>query len=111
MRYAALREVFGTLRFRLTVWNTAVVLLTVVVTLVGVREGLRRILTHRLHEFLREEYLEVEHRIEQSYTNWPQVYEELNEKVEWHQPRRMYVQVFDAAGKLQWSSMQTPDEE
>ena len=35
------REVFGTLRFRLTIWNTAVVLVFVLVTRWGAREGLR----------------------------------------------------------------------
>src|SRR5207244_10309488 len=33
----------------------------------------------------------------------------LTEKVESHKARRMCVQLFDAAGKLQWSSGPTPD--
>ena len=41
MPYAHLKEIYGTLRFRLTLWNTAVVLVLVLVTLWGVREGLR----------------------------------------------------------------------
>lgn len=109
MRSAPLKEIFGTLRFRLTLWNTAVVLLTVVVTLVGVREGLRRIQAKRQQEFLREECLEVQHQIEQGYPRWERIYEELTEKVESHKARRMCVQVFDVAGKLQWSSTPKPE--
>ena len=41
MRFEQLRTLFRSLRFRLTAWNTAVVLLIVIVTLFGVREALR----------------------------------------------------------------------
>ena len=55
MRFRRLSDVFRSLRFRLTVWNTAVVLLTVVGTLMGVREALRFAMRHEIDQVLRED--------------------------------------------------------
>ena len=54
MLSAPLKELSGSLRFRLTLWYTGVVLLMVIVTLVGIREGLRITVLHEVDQFLRE---------------------------------------------------------
>ena len=64
-----LKSVFRSLRFRLTVWNTAVVLLTVVGTLIGVREGLRITIRHEVDDLLREDANEVELAVRELYPN------------------------------------------
>ncbi len=69
MRFRRLRDVFRSLRFRLTLWNTAVVLLTVVCTLMGVREALRFALRHEIDQLLREDALEVELAVEQMHNS------------------------------------------
>ena len=67
MRYEQLRAVFRSLRFRLTAWNTAVVLLTVLLALFGVREGLRLSLVDELEKSLVDDSHEVSLAVEQFY--------------------------------------------
>ncbi|HEY8505137.1 MAG TPA: hypothetical protein VIL46_11185, partial [Gemmataceae bacterium] len=54
-----LRRRARSLRFRLAFWNTAVILLLVGGTLVGIREGLRYTLLRELDGQLTEDALEV----------------------------------------------------
>ena len=49
-----------TLRFRLMVWNAAVVIITAVVTLVGLREAVRFTLIRELDQLLAEDVREIE---------------------------------------------------
>ena len=59
MRFAKIREVFGTLHFRLTMWHTATVLFMVVVTLLAVREGVRSALLQETDQLLSEDAREM----------------------------------------------------
>ena len=52
MRFEQFRAIFRSLRFRLTAWNTTVVLLTVLLALVGVHEGLRLSLINEMDKSL-----------------------------------------------------------
>src|SRR5438477_460612 len=59
------RENVRTLRFRLTLWNTAIVFLFVLATLWGVREELRLFLWKEADEQLIEDAREVKETVEQ----------------------------------------------
>jgi heavy metal sensor kinase len=111
MSFANLRVVFGTLRARLTLWNTVVLLVLMGLTLMAVREGLSRLLRDRLDEFLQEEMAEIRDDIRERAPRWPEIHKALNNKSRDHPHRRMFVQLFTPAGALLWSSDQTPEEE
>jgi heavy metal sensor kinase len=108
MRFTRTREIFGTLRFRLTLWNTAVVLVAVGLALFGVREGVRLTLQHEADLLLRQDLEEVTLTLEQSFPHWSQAYNELNRMTEAHKQRGMFVQMFDGEGKAWWSSTDAP---
>ena len=61
-----LREIARTLRFRLTAWNTALVLVVVISTLIGVHEGVRLTLVNEFDEMLREDLHEIRLSFKQS---------------------------------------------
>ncbi|HEY2908871.1 MAG TPA: ATP-binding protein [Gemmataceae bacterium] len=110
MPSAKLKVIFGTLRARLTIWNSAVVLLLVVTTLVGVREGLRQLLAERNYEFLQEEMDEIEDEFrDRSVAQTDEIHRDLNYKATDHRRRKLFIQVFDPNGANIWSSEQTPE--
>ncbi|MBL9123225.1 MAG: HAMP domain-containing protein [Planctomycetaceae bacterium] len=109
MRFARLSVYTRSLRFRLLAWNTFVVLLMVVVTLLAVREGLRLMLIREMDQLLEEDLLEIRLAVEQFYPNWDQIQEELNRKAIGHAHRELFVQVLDAQGQPLRSSVNTPD--
>jgi signal transduction histidine kinase len=111
MSFANLRVSFGTLRARLTLWNTLVLLALVALTLVGVREGLRMLLLGNLDAFLEEEMAEAQDDIREQSPRWQEIYRTLDHKALDHPRRRMFVQVFGPSGELLWSSDRTPQEE
>ncbi|MSR60189.1 MAG: hypothetical protein EXS05_21550 [Planctomycetaceae bacterium] len=96
----AVRETFGSLRLRLTLWNTAVVLLLVVFTLWGVREGLRFILWHEADEQLVEDAREVALTYEQLYPDEAKIEDELNRKAITHTHRGLHMRIFDQQRRL-----------
>lgn len=98
------RAVFGTLRFRLLFWNTLVVLLMVLPTLIGVRETLRHTLREELDQLLREDVLEVDLLLHQLQNSAEELHQELNLKARGHAHRGWFVQLFNAAGGLVWQS-------
>jgi signal transduction histidine kinase len=108
MRYEQLRATFRSLRFRLTAWNTAVVLLTVLLALFGVREGLRLSLMRELELSLLDDSVEVSLAVEQFYPDLDQAYKEMQRKVVGHEDRDLFVQLLAADGKALWSSENTP---
>src|SRR5258708_28790774 len=103
-----LKEVFGTLRFRLTVWNTAVVLVFVLTTLWGVREGLRFVLWREADDQLLEDAREIEKTIEQHYTDLEKIKEELDRKATTHTHRGLHIRIFDESGAEIWVSTNAP---
>src|SRR5713101_4401202 len=104
MPSAHLREIFGTLRFRLTVWNTTVVLLFVLATLWGVREELRLFLWKEADDQLLDDASEVKATIEQLYPDSASIYAELDRKATTHSHRGLHVRIFDEAEKVLWTS-------
>src|SRR5579871_4441768 len=101
---AHLKEVFGSLRFRLTMWNTAIVLLMVVVTLGGVREGLRITLWHEADDQLSDDADEILLTIEQLYPDVKEIHAELNRKAISHTHQGLYIQIFNANRQTEWTS-------
>lgn len=107
MRFTPLYELFSTLRVRLTLWNTAVVLLVVGLTLFGVHEGLRIALRHEADELLREDMEAVSLTLSQNDEG--SAFRQLRRTVQAHHGRGMFVQVFDRDRRLRWASAGTPD--
>lgn len=108
MPFGHLREIFGTLRFRLTVWNTVVVLAMVVVTLWGLREGMRLTLWDEADKQLVEDAGEIRLTIEQLYPDFDAIHEELDRKAVSHSNHSFFVQIFDERGNVIWTSVNPP---
>jgi heavy metal sensor kinase len=109
MRFGPVKHLFRTLRFRLTFWNTIVILVLVSAALWGVREGLRWTLLTELDRELAEDVEEVRLNIESYYPNWEQIGKELKPKVISHRERQWYVRVFSTDGALLWASASAPE--
>ena len=104
----AAKEFFGTLRFRLTVWNTAVVLVFVLTTLWGVREGLRLVLWREADEQLLEDAREIKDTIEHFYPDWEKIKDELDRKAITHTHRGLHIRIFDESGAVEYDSINAP---
>jgi heavy metal sensor kinase len=103
-----LKDVVGTLRFRLTVWNTAVVLVFVLTTLWGVREGLRLVLWKEADDQLLEDAREIEETIEQLYPDLEKIKAELDRKATTHTHRGLHIRIFDEKGVVEYNSTNAP---
>jgi two-component system, OmpR family, heavy metal sensor histidine kinase CusS len=99
MRFARLSGIFRSLRFRLTAWNTAVVLLTVGGALIGVREGLRHTLQGDMDEQLREDADELAQAVVQSYPKWESVFPQIDRKAAVHRHLDLFIQLLDDRDK------------
>ena len=88
MRFERLSSLLRSLRFRLTAWNTAVVLFTVGAALVGVREGLRHTLLRETDQQLADEAKEISDAVGESYPRREPVCHE--SKVHRRSPARAY---------------------
>lgn len=96
-------------RFQLTVWNTVTSLLLVVLTLVGLREGLRLSLWNEADHQLVEDAAEVKLTIEQLYPDLQQIHDELNRKAVSHTHRGLYIRIFAENGDGLWNSANFPN--
>src|SRR5262249_28013873 len=99
-----------TLRFRLVAWNTLVVLLIVLPTLVLVREIAGRLVHHEIGRILDEDISEIKIRIKQFPTDMPRVYKGLQRQARGHARHGWFVQFFDDRGKVVWESENTPED-
>lgn len=108
MPSAPLSSSFRSLRFRLTVWNTAVVLLTVGAAFGFVRLGLRGSLLDETDAILDEDAHEVGLAIKEFYPMMQSIYQEMDRKAEGHKNRRLFVQLFDETGNELHSTSSTP---
>ncbi len=109
MPSAHLREIFGTLRFRLTLWNTAVVFVFVVATLWGVREGLRFVLWHEADDQLVDDAVEIKQTIEDFFPDIERIHEELERKAATHTHRGLHVRIFDDQARQLWCTKSAPE--
>ncbi len=99
------------LRFRLTVWNTLVVLVTVVVALIAVREGLRYYLLVETDAVLDDEVKEILLTVDKFYPEREQVIAVLKRKDEAHLDRGWHIRWLDEDGVTTiWSSPLAPNQ-
>jgi heavy metal sensor kinase len=108
MRFEQLRSLLRSLRFRLSAWNTAAVLLLVVVTLLSVREGLRLTLLTENDQLLLDDAREVILAVERFYPDLPEIYNEMDRKATGHEDRGLFVQLLDPNGRLLSSKGEAP---
>lgn len=110
MPFAPLKSsFFRSLRFRLTAWNTAVVLLTVGLAFVFVREGLRVALLDETDVILKEEAEEVTLAVGELYPKMDAIFQEMDRKARGHVNRKLFVQLFDEQGELLLSTSTESD--
>ncbi len=96
------------LRSRLAAWNTFVVVLTVAVSLVAVREGLRITLVRENDNELFDHALEMELAVERMYPDLRAIGEEFDRKVLGHQHRTLFVKLLDDHGQTLANSLRAP---
>lgn len=94
--------------FRLMLWNTCIVLLTVFITLAAVREGLRWMLIYETEGLLDEDAHELALAVRQFYPDMAEIRAEMERKAVGHAHRDLFVQLLNEQGEVQWSSVHTP---
>lgn len=107
MRFGRLEPVLGafdnlfrTLRFRLTFWNTGTILLLVLATLFGLRESIRIALLREFESVLADDVVEVRMVLKRYYPDWRQINDELERKAASHKDREWFVRIFNEDGRV-----------
>jgi signal transduction histidine kinase len=101
---------FQTLRFRLTFWNTIVLLLACLLALWAAREGMRMTLLNETRDLLREETTELELAVNQLYPEMESVHDELTRKIRGHSQHGWFAELKDESGQTLWRSESYPDD-
>ena len=109
MLFERIETFFSSLRFRLSAWNTAAVLLIVIVTLLALREALRFSLLQENDLLLMDDAYEVVLAVEGLYPSLDQIEKEMERKALGHVDRELFVQLLDSDGKLIASQGKPPD--
>jgi heavy metal sensor kinase len=100
--------IIRTLRFRLTLWNSVIFLLMVVITLAAVRESLRITLRYEADTQLKDDAREIRLMLEELYPRTDVIFEELDRKAITHTHRSLYVRVLDEQQRVVWSTPNAP---
>lgn len=100
---------WATLRGRLTVWNTAIVLLAILASLLAVRLALRRSLVSEADVVLRGEVNEVAIALRDLYPDLDAVVAELRRKAIGHEERGWFTQLLQDDGTTIWMSERCPE--
>src|SRR5262245_3025752 len=108
MLFGRLSGLLRTLRFRLLIGNTLVLVLMVVPTLVGVREYLLYALRQEFDRILEEDTLEVRLALAQYYPDWDKFYQAMDRKSQGHAHHGWFVQLFEPDGRPVWASPNSP---
>ena len=98
-----------TLRVRLTIWNTAVVLLAIFCSLGAVRLGARAALFREADLVLQGEVAEIVLALRDRATSNDQIVNELERKMTGHEARGWFSQFIDKSDKTIWKSPSCPD--
>jgi two-component system heavy metal sensor histidine kinase CusS len=101
---------WASLRARLTLWNTLVVLLTVTAALLAVRLGARAMLFREADAVLVGEVNEVVLALREFSPDTAAVVDELRRKAEGHEARGWFTQLLDRQGRTIWKSETCPME-
>lgn len=100
-----------TLRFRLSAWNAGVVILTAILTLVGLRQGVQWALLREVDQVLVEDAQEIALALENATPeDLPGLQEELLRKAVGHKQRGWYVKLYTADDDIVWATPGAPDE-
>ncbi|MHB1422218.1 MAG: sensor histidine kinase [Gemmataceae bacterium] len=108
MSFDRLRALLQTLRFRLTLWNSTVILVLLVVNLAAVRAGLKFTISQMVNEFLNEELDSAVLDFNRLSADPEQLHSDYNRQATRHPRRHLFVQLIDDQGQLAWSSEQAP---
>ena len=101
--------IFRSLRFRLAVWNTLVLLALVAVTLFIVHEALRVVLLRDVDQRLIEDAAEFRLAFAELYPdNEQEIYRDMDRKARSHRDERLFLQLLDREGTVKWESRETP---
>ncbi len=109
MLFARLDQLFQTLRFRLTFWNTGMILVLVLATLAGLRVALRWTLQHELDGVLSEDVEEVQLIVARYWPDQTAIAEELERKATTHSQRTWFARILSPDGSVLWDTSSTPD--
>jgi len=101
---------WATLRVRLTIWNTAVVLLVSLAALLAVRIGAKAALYREADAVLQGEVNEVAIALRDLYPNTDAVVGELRRKAAGHEERGWFTQLLKDNGETIWKSDSCPEE-
>lgn len=109
MSFERLSHLSRTLRFRLMVWNTVVVLLTGIAILIVLREGVRLSLLHEIDEILLEDLKEIALAVKEAHArDDTPLREELDRKARGHIRHKWFAQFIDSGGRSLWESVDAP---
>jgi len=100
---------WDTLRVRLTLWNTAVVLAMAAAALFAVRIGARDALLREADTVLRGEMSEIELAVKKLHPDTDAVVEVLRRKADSHEARGWFTQILTEDGHTAWRSDRCPD--
>lgn len=110
MRSRSARRVpWGTLRFRLTAWNTAVVLSMTVATLLAARLAAKATIYADADDELRGGAREVVLALQDLFPNMEAVVSEMRRKAASHDQRGWFTQLLREDGTKVWTSQNCPD--
>ena len=99
---------FNTIRVRLTIWNSVVVLLLILLALIVSRQGIVYTLEHETRELLREELIELELAFKQLHPDYESIRNELSRKIESHSRHNWFSKLVNESGKTLWKSPNFP---
>src|SRR5262245_27089019 len=109
MPFERISGLLRTFRARLTFWNTVAFFALLVLTLFGIREGLRFVLRDLLDSLLLQDARDVELILDKYYPNdRDAIANELDRKVFGYEERGWFAQVLDQNGKV-WITAKNPE--
>jgi heavy metal sensor kinase len=108
-RPTSLNALWHTLRFRLAVWNATVVIVTALLTLLGLRQGVQWALLREVDQALFEDSQEIELALQgTSESEIDQLQEQMLRKAVGHKQRGWYVKLCDASDRIIWATPGAP---
>ncbi|MBX7168855.1 MAG: HAMP domain-containing histidine kinase [Pirellulales bacterium] len=96
------------IRIRLTLWNTGVLLLTVLVALWTLRWGLWQVARAETDELIQDDIGELSLQFERLWPDMTAILEVMNRKAIAHAHRGVFMQVLGPDGRVTWNSASTP---
>lgn len=111
MHFAQLKSLVRSLQFRLMAWNTAVVLLTVLITLFAVREGLRLAMRSEIEALVREDVAELWQAAGDFKDRPDDLGGELERTARRHVHHRLFVNLMNRSGQMEHAAGVAPPPE